>query len=217
MMLIYCGAVIFVTKPESFAFSAIFGDVDNVVTVPTSEQREAQAKADREAISAEILTVSAQKADMAEKQAVAAAEKQTDQAIRTAMQTYETGLQQMISDAVAEAYANAADISEEVEAAIPGIVDQVTKNIEAGIDYYIPQILDAVIPEVLTHEGELADMLYEKYGQTLVDIVYEKVSEMFEAQMVEEEPVPMSQQEYEEARQAVRDAEINGLLSQLQD
>ncbi|MCQ2411436.1 MAG: hypothetical protein MJ057_00595 [Sphaerochaetaceae bacterium] len=216
-MLIYCGAVIFVTKPESFAFSAIFGDVDNVVTVPTSEQREAQAKADREAISAEILTVSAQKADMAEKQAVAAAEKQTDQAIRTAMQTYETGLQQMISDAVAEAYANAADISEEVEAAIPGIVDQVTKNIEAGIDYYIPQILDAVIPEVLTHEGELADMLYEKYGQTLVDIVYEKVSEMFEAQMVEEEPVPMSQQEYEEARQAVRDAEINGLLSQLQD
>lgn len=217
MMLIYCGAVIFVTKPESFAFSAIFGDVDNVVTVPTSEQREAQAKADREAISAEILTVSAQKADMAEKQAVAAAEKQTDQAIRTAMQTYETGLQQMISDAVAEAYANAADISEEVEAAIPGIVDQVTKNIEAGIDYYIPQILDAVIPEVLTHEGELADMLYEKYGQTLVDIVYEKVSEMFEAQMVEEEPAPMSQQEYEEARQAVRDAEINGLLSQLQD
>lgn len=217
MMLIYCGAVIFVTKPESFAFSAIFGDVDNVVTVPTSEQREAQAKADREAISAEILTVSAQKADMAEKQAVAAAEKQTDQAIRTAMQTYETGLQQMISDAVAEAYANAADISEEVEAAIPGIVDQVTKNIEAGIDYYIPQILDAVIPEVLTHEGELADMLYEKYGQTLVDIVYEKVSEMFAAQMVEEEPAPMSQQEYEEARQAVRDAEINGLLSHLQD
>lgn len=216
-MLIYCGAVIFVTKPESFAFSAIFGDVDNVVTVPTSEQREAQAKADREAISAEILTVSAQKADMAEKQAVAAAEKQTDQAIRTAMQTYETGLQQMISDAVAEAYANAADISEEVEAAIPGIVDPGTKNIEAGIDYYIPQILDAVIPEVLTHEGELAVMLYEKYGQTLVDIVYEKVSEMFAAQMVEEEPAPMSQQEYEEARKAVRDAEINGLLSQLQD
>lgn len=225
MMVLYCGAVIFVTKPETFAFSAIFGSVDNVVTVPTSEQREAQAKAERDAISAEIETVSTQKADEAVQQAVSVAGQKADDAIKAAMQTYDSGLQQMVSDAVAAAYASAADISEEVESAIPSIVEQVTKNIEAGIDYYIPQIVNAVIPELLSYEDELAQMLYEKYGQSLVDIVYEKVSELVSeaaseavVNVADQQPaVEFSKQDYDQARQEIRDAVINDLLSQLED
>ena len=65
MLVLYCGVVIFITKPDSFAYDAVFGKTDSRVTVPTSEKAEAQAQADRDALLAEMERIASEKAAQA--------------------------------------------------------------------------------------------------------------------------------------------------------
>ena len=114
ILVLYCGAVIFVTKPDSFAYSAIFGDT-NPRSTASSTQSASAANIDTSAIVAE-----------AKEAAVKAAESTIDDmtskmeaGIRRAI---EQSLPAMIDNAVRKAVAEqnlsdqiAKKVSEEIE------------------------------------------------------------------------------------------------------
>ncbi|MCF0261723.1 MAG: hypothetical protein HUK23_02290, partial [Sphaerochaetaceae bacterium] len=93
MLVLYCGAVIFVTKPDSFAYEAFFSGLQSKVEILTEEQKMIAQQEAREGISAEIQAVSSAAAEeavtTAVNTAVSTSAQQTQSAIDAALNDYE--------------------------------------------------------------------------------------------------------------------------------
>ncbi len=148
MLVLYCGVVIFVTKPESFAYGAIFSGLDNSVKVPTSEQAEAQAQAEREALLAEVEKIATEKAQGAYNDAVAKSQAAIDEAIANLDTTEE--LKAEIEKAVSEATASLkADIEATKEEAVKQAAAEAVALVEANIDTYKQAAVDEAVSKSL--------------------------------------------------------------------
>jgi len=310
MLVLYCGVVIFITKPDSFAYDAVFGKTDSRVTVPTSEKAEAQAQADRDALLAEMERIASEKAaqaaDAAVEKAVAKADenaaKAIDAAVEKAVAQADENAAKAIDEAVAKAMADATEsVSKAIDAAIDDAVAQAADSVsklvdeavdeavaktnenmakaidsaiaeadaavntrireaidkaiegmdlkavidaeaeeiigkavaksvetfESRLDSYVPQLSKAVAAELLKYEDELAQEMYAKYKDQLVDLIVDELlsrvsssAEAAPAQSAAEPAVPaaeMSKEEYDSKRKEIKDAELKKILDQLQN
>ena len=197
VLVLYCGAVIFVTKPDSFAYGAIFGD---------NSPRAAVEKAQSSAASAETVDTSAIVAE-AKDAAVKAAEStvkdlasQTEQSVRRAI---EQTLPAMIDSAVRKAVAEqnlpdkiAKQVSEEIESRQAEIASSIYKT-------YKDNLVDELSSEVIDRTKE-ADP----------DVEIVKIEK---AEETEKPVVTLSIDGYDTQRAAIRNAMISSLLNKLED
>ncbi|MBO6000278.1 MAG: hypothetical protein J6P81_00670 [Spirochaetales bacterium] len=197
VLVLYCGAVIFVTKPDSFAYGAIFGD---------NGPRAAVEKAQSSAASAETVDTSAIVAE-AKDAAVKAAEStvkdlasQTEQSVRRAI---EQTLPAMIDSAVRKAVAEqnlsdkiAKQVSEEIESRQAEIASSIYKT-------YKDSLVDELSTEVIDRTKE---------AEPEVEIV-----KIEKAEETEKPVVTLSIDGYDTQRAAIRNAMISSLLNKLED
>ncbi|MBO6049296.1 MAG: hypothetical protein J6P33_05915 [Spirochaetales bacterium] len=197
VLVLYCGAVIFVTKPDSFAYGAIFGD---------NSPRAAVEKAQSSAASAETVDTSAIVAE-AKDAAVKAAEStvkdlasQTEQSVRRAI---EQTLPAMIDSAVRKAVAEqnlpdkiAKQVSEEIESRQAEIASSIYKT-------YKDSLVDELSTEVIDRTKE---------AEPEVEIV-----KIEKAEETEKPVVTLSIDGYDTQRAAIRNAMISSLLNKLED
>lgn len=201
ILVLYCGAVIFVTKPDSFAYGAIFGD---------NSPRAAVEKAQSSAASAETVDTSAIVAE-AKDAAVKAAENtvkdlasQTEQSVRRAI---EQTLPAMIDNAVRKAVAEqnlpdkiAKQVSEEIESRQAEIASSLYKT-------YKDSLVDELSTEVIDRAKEV-----EQEAEPEVEIV-----KIEKAEETEKPVVTLSIDGYDTQRAAIRNAMISSLLNKLED
>ena len=201
VLVLYCGAVIFVTKPDSFAYGAIFGD---------NSPRAAVEKAQSSAASAETVDTSAIVAE-AKDAAVKAAEStvkdlasQTEQSVRRAI---EQTLPAMIDSAVRKAVAEqnlsdkiAKQVSEEIESRQAEIASSIYKT-------YKDNLVDELSSEVIDRAKEV-----EQEAEPEVEIV-----KIEKAEETEKPVVTLSIDGYDTQRAAIRNAMISSLLNKLED
>lgn len=178
VMVLYCGAVIFVTKPNTNAYAAIFGSVDNKVTVPAAAET---APVDTDAILAE-------------------AEKYTDDAVADALAVNEDAVKAIVDKAVADAFAN-----------LEFDGDTIIQTQPFDINEHLDEIVNAVVPELLKYEDELAALMYDKYKDQLVDMVVDELIERLPSD------VSVDANDYDTIRRQMREAEIKKMLEQLHD
>ena len=197
VLVLYCGAVIFVTKPDSFAYGAIFGD---------NSPRAAVEKAQSSAASAETVDTSAIVAE-AKDAAVKAAEStvkdlasQMEQSVRRAI---EQTLPAMIDSAVRKAVAEqnlsdkiAKQVSEEIESRQAEIASSIYKT-------YKDSLVDELSTEVIDRTKE---------AEPEVEIV-----KIEKAEETEKPVVTLSIDGYDTQRAAIRNAMISSLLNKLED
>ena len=178
VMVLYCGAVIFVTKPNTNAYAAIFGSADNKVTVPAAAET---APVDTDAILAE-------------------AEKYTDDAVADALAVNEDAVKAIVDKAVADAFAN-----------LEFNGDTIIQTQPFDINEHLDEIVNAVVPELLKYEDELAALMYDKYKDQLVDMVVDELIERLPSD------VSVDANDYDTIRRQMREAEIKKMLEQLHD
>ncbi len=207
VLVLYCGAVIFVTKPNSFAYESIFGNSSAPATPKT-----AQSSASAESVDTQALVA----------QAEAAAKEAASK--------------------------SAEDARKAIEAAIPALVDEAVKKALSEYDIS-KQVADKVSQGIADSQEDMAEAIYGKYRDGLVEevsravlerIEYEnslkvaaeaakKVEEAAEAasEPKQEQPVAepeveeneppkvITAEEYEAQRQEIRESEISSLLEKL--
>ena len=203
ILVLYCGMIIFVTKPSTFAYDALFKGVDSTVTVPASDKAANEAAADRTDLLSEMEVIAAEYAD----KAVAQAAKSVDAAIAEAigninMDAGSVDVNALVSVAVRNALESARQ--EIIEAAAAKAVAQ----IRADEDAFAQRISEKVMADILSHEEEAIDLV--------ADEVISRISSSLQSAM-EETLASMSDEDYEKIRQQVREEEIRKLMDQLND
>ena len=114
ILVLYCGAVIFVTKPDSFAYSAIFGDNNPRPTVETTQSASATS-VDTSAVMAEAKDAAVKAAESTVKDMASQTELNIKRAIE---QTLPALIDSAVKKAVAEQNLSdeiAKKVSEEIE------------------------------------------------------------------------------------------------------
>ena len=202
VLVLYCGAVIFVTKPNSFAYDAIFGNepARSIQSQPAATTVEtASAVIDTDAIIAEV-TAAAEKRAQEISASVAA---QAGAEVRKAL---EDSIPAMVDEAVKKAIADyaldeqiAKKVSEEMARQQDGLV---AKIYESYGDSVIRTVTDDVLDSLLISEVE---------SKTAEAADIQEVA----TEPVKEEPSEITVEEYEAIRQEIREAEINSLLEKL--
>jgi subtilisin family serine protease len=207
VLVFYCGVVIFVTKPSTFAYEALFKGVDSSVSVPSSEKAAADAAAERAALMAEVENIASKYAEKAVSQAVEQAARNADAAIVEAVGNINTDagsvdVSALVTMAVRSAMASARD--EIIEAAAAKAV----ADIRAGEAAFSQEISQKVMANILAHEEEVVSRV--------TDEVIERISTGLQT-AVEETLAAMPDEDYEKIRKEVRHEEISKLLNQLHD
>ena len=188
VLVLYCGAVIFVTKPNTNAYEGLFGSKDNstpAAAVPAAEttqadiQAEIQAaiQAEHDAVIAQTEKVAAEKADAAQKSA-------SDYADAA------------IAEAIAKLEIPAA--AEKIETIVEG--GTIIQREEFDLEAHLPEIVDAVYAQLLEDKDQILDMI--------VDALIEKL---------DSGEIPSAQGDYDTVRRQMREDEIKKMLDQLQD
>lgn len=203
ILVLYCGVIIFVTKPSTFAYDALFKGVESTVTVPSSEKAAQTAAAEKEALMAEMKTIAAEYAD----QAVTQAARNAEAAIVEAVGDIKTDagavdVSAVVSIAVRNAMAAAKD--DIVNAAAAKAVAEIRAD-EAALSR---EISEKVVANILSREDELVDRVTEAVIERIGKGLQEAVSETLSS---------MSDEDYAKIRKEVRSTEIQNLLDQLQD
>lgn len=183
VLVLYVGAVIFVTKPNTNAYSAIFGSSEKAAA-PAPET----VKADHDAIIAEAEKIATQKADAAK----SASAEYTDAAV--------ADFKAVIDKAVADAFANL-----EFEG------DTIIQTIPFDINEHRDEIVNAVVPELLKYDDELAALMYEKYKDQLVEMIVDELIAKLGSD------ISVEADDYETVRRQMRESEIKKMLEQLHD
>lgn len=187
VLVLYCGAVIFVTKPNSFAYSAIFGDSGKTIPAKTSTESSVSEAVDVDAIL---------------KQAEAVAKDAAKESAESVRKTIEQSLPALVDEAVKKAMAEY-DISDQVAKKVSEDVlsqkDEFAAQIYNG---YKDNLVDAVTKEVMAR----LDAEKEREAARAAEAASEPE---------EKEPEAMTAEEYEAQRQAIRESEINSLLEKL--
>ena len=175
MLVLYCGVVIFVTKPSDFAYEALFKDADSSVKAPATET----PAVDRAELTAEMEAIASKYAD----KAVDQAGKNADAAIREAIGNIDidTGsgtvdiaaiVRTTVRDAVAEARTGI--IQEAAALATSGIL--------AGRDDFISEVAQVVNDEYLLPGKDeviraVTDQVTDNVTKSVTDSVARKVTE----------------------------------------
>lgn len=148
VLVLYCGGVIFLTKPNSNALEGLFSSTDNkAAAAPAS----GAASVDSDAILAQAEKIAAEKADAARK----SSEEYADAAI---------------ADAIAKIA-----VSEAGETVVQQ-GDTIIQKEEFDLDAHMQEIVDAVLAKLpVPDDDELAADLYEKYKDQLVDSVVDEI------------------------------------------
>ena len=197
VLVLYCGAVIFVTKPDSFAYGAIFGDNSPRAAVEKAQSSAASAEAvDTSAIVAEAKDAAVKAAESTVKDLAS----QMEQSVRRAI---EQTLPAMIDSAVRKAVAEqnlsdkiAKQVSEEIESRQAEIASSIYKT-------YKDSLVDELSTEVIDRTKE---------AEPEVEIV-----KIEKAEETEKPVVTLSIDGYDTQRAAIRNAMISSLLNKLED
>ena len=197
ILVLYCGAVIFVTKPDSFAYGAIFGDGKPRANVENTQSTTAAAQSvDTSAIVAEAKDAAVKAAESTVKDLAS----QTELSVRRAI---EQTLPALIDDAVRKAVAEqnlpdkiAKQVSEEIESRQAEIASSLYKT-------YKDSLVDELSTEVIDRAKE---------AEPEVEIV-----KIEKAEETEKPVVTLSIDGYDTQRAAIRNAMISSLLNKLED
>lgn len=201
ILVLYCGAVIFVTKPDSFAYGAIFGDGKPRANVENTQSTTAAAQSvDTSAIVAEAKDAAVKAAESTVKDFAS----QTEQSVRRAI---EQTLPALIDNAVRKAVAEqnlpdkiAKQVSEEIESRQAEIASSLYKT-------YKDSLVDELSTEVIDRAKEA-----EQEAEPEVEIV-----KIEKAEETEKPVVTLSIDGYDTQRAAIRNAMISSLLNKLED
>ncbi len=199
VLVLYCGAVIFVTKPDSFAYGAIFGDNSPRAAVEKAQSSAASAEAvDTSAIVAEAKDAAVKAAESTVKDLAS----QMEQSVRRAIEQT-LPLPAMIDSAVRKAVAEqnlsdkiAKQVSEEIESRQAEIASSIYKT-------YKDSLVDELSTEVIDRAKE---------AEPEVEIV-----KIEKAEETEKPVVTLSIDGYDTQRAAIRNAMISSLLNKLED
>lgn len=209
VLVLYCGGVIFVTKPNTNAYEALFGSKDNnapAATASATEQAQADNKAEHDAILAQAEKVAAEKADAAKK----SASEYADAAIADAIAKLE------IPQAV-----------EKVETIVQQ-GDTIIQREEFDLQAHLPEIVDAVYDKLLEDKDQILDMIID----ALIERLDEAEAASSSAAPASETPAAeaaaaseaapveapaVSDADYETLRRQMREDEIRKMLEQLHD
>jgi hypothetical protein len=153
ILVLYCGAVIFVTKPDSFAYSAIFGDTNPRPTVGTT-QSASVASVDTSAVVAEAKEAAVKAAESTVKDMTS----QMESSVRKAI---EQTLPAMIDNAVRKAVAEqnlsdqiAKKVSEEIQSRQAEIASSLYKTYK---DSLVDELSTELAKEVEQEETTSVD------------------------------------------------------------
>ena len=95
ILVLYCGVVIFVTKPNTFAFDAILKGTGTTAQSAAPQKTDAQLKAEHDSLVAEMEAIAAKHADSA----VEKAGKNADAAIKDALGKLEVNSGEVVNTA----------------------------------------------------------------------------------------------------------------------
>lgn len=186
MLALYCGAVVFVTKPDTFAFSGILGDYNTISGTNKAQLMEEVGDMIDERINAavndRIVPYVDSSVGSAVDSAMAGIDGKIEAQVSKAFEALESRLvsekdalvaqimeqvnaSSMVETSVASSFADPADY---VDTLIPVLVPAVVAELEGNLDAYAPYIVKALVPELLTYEDALAADLYSSYRDTLV-------------------------------------------------
>ena len=142
VLVLYCGAVIFVTKPNTNAYEGLFGSNNNApaAAAPADDKAQADIQAEHDAILAKAGQDASEKADAAQKAA-------SDYA----------------DAAIAEAIAKL-EIPQAVETTVEKIVegDTIIQREEFDLEAHMPEIIDAVYDQLLEDKDVILDMIIDE-------------------------------------------------------
>lgn len=186
MLALYCGAVVFVTKPDTFAFSGILGDYNTISGTNKAQLMEEVGDMIDERINAavndRIVPYVDSSVGSAVDSAMAGIDGKIEAQVSKAFEALESRLvsekdalvaqimeqvsaSSMVETSVASSFADPADY---VDTLIPALVPAVVAELEGNLDAYAPYIVKALVPELLTYEDALAADLYSSYRDSLV-------------------------------------------------
>lgn len=186
MLALYCGAVVFVTKPDTFAFSGILGDYNTISGTNKAQLMEEVGDMIDERINAavndRIVPYVDSSVGSAVDSAMAGIDEKIEAQVSKAFEALESRLvsekdalvaqimeqvnaSSMVETSVASSFADPADY---VDTLIPALVPAVVAELEGNLDAYAPYIVKALVPELLTYEDALAADLYSSYRDSLV-------------------------------------------------
>lgn len=186
MLALYCGAVVFVTKPDTFAFSGILGDYNTISGTNKAQLMEEVGDMIDERINAavndRIVPYVDSSVGSAVDSAMAGIDGKIEAQVSKAFEALESRLvsekdalvaqimeqvnaSSMVETSVASSFADPADY---VDTLIPALVPAVVAELEGNLDAYAPYIVRALVPELLTYEDALAADLYSSYRDSLV-------------------------------------------------
>ena len=134
ILVLYCGAVIFVTKPNTNAYEGLFGSTDKAeeTSAPATEA----AIVDTDAILAQAEKIATEKADAAEKSSAEYADA-------------------AIADAISKL------VIPEAGETIVKEGDTIIQREEFDLDAHMPEIIDAVYDSLLNDKDEILDMIID--------------------------------------------------------
>ena len=140
VLVLYCGAVIFITKPNANAYEGLIGSTDNVpaASASSAEKTQADAQAEHDAILAQAEEIAAEKADEARK----SASEYADSAI---------------ADAIARL--DIPQAAGTVETYVEG--DTIIQREEFDLQSNLPEIVDAVGARLLENKDQILDMIID--------------------------------------------------------
>ena len=190
VLVLYCGAVIFVTKPNTNAYEGLFGSKDNSAPAATAPAETTQAeiqaaiKAEHDAVIAQTEKIAAEKSEAAQKSA-------SDYA----------------DAAIAEAIAKL-EIPQAVETTVEKIVegDTIIQREEFDLEAHLPEIVDAVYAELLEDKDAILDM-----------IIDELIARLDSVEPSADSSDAAAPADYDATRRQIREDEIRKMLEQLQD
>ena len=217
ILVLYCGVVIFVTKPNAFAFDSIIKkSADSAATAATAAAAKtpAEEKAEHDALVAEMETIAAKHADSA----VEKAGKNADAAIKEALGKLEVKdgevdvaslVKMSVEDAVAEAKAE--------------IIQEASSIATSNILSHEDEVIDAVTDKILANEDEFVQTVLnrvleneDEFAKRVTDSVLAKLEQALN-EALEELAAYTPQNDYEAQRKQIRESEIQKLLEQLHD
>lgn len=188
MLVIYCGIVIFVTKPSDFAYEALFGDAGQ-----SSKAPEAEAPAvDRAELTADMEAIASRYADKAVDQAA----RNADAAIRDAIGKIDIDttsgtvdvaaiVRTTVADAIAEAKDGivkeaaalaAASVLSGRDEIVKEVYDRISSDLLSGGDEVVKEVYDKISADLLSGRDAIVSEITDKVTGNVTDSITDKVA-----------------------------------------
>ncbi len=214
ILVLYCGVVIFVTKPNTFAFDAILKGTGTTAQSAAPQKTDAQLKAEHDSLVAEMEAIAAKHADSA----VEKAGKNADAAIKDAL-----GKLEVNSGEVDVAALIKVTVADAVESAKAEILREATEEATKNVLSHEGEFVDAVTDKILANEDEFVQTVLnrvleneDEFAKRVTDSVLARLEQALN-EALEELAAYTPQTDYEAERKQIRESEIQKILDQLHD